>query len=549
MLKKFQHIIKSIKKFTLKTGAFILVFTLFCACAPEKQEEVILPPVSDPLNQTTQKEAFFGGTMRIPMTKDPYSMHPLYLQEAQMRNIYSMIFEPLIKFNELMEPLPCIAESWKYDESKNIWTIQLRTNVHWHGDMGELTGNDVAFTINTILSDSQSIYYADLSYYIDSVEGYGNTLIIHPKVPSYALIYALNIPIIPQSYYSGKDKLTKVAPIGSGCFKVDSLSFSDGTKMSLSAFSKWWKKLPYIEKVEATGYSSTEETLNAFKNGELDAVPTTLKTTENYEILNGVNEKNYLSHNYVFVAYNLQRSVMAEKRFRKAIAYGINRTDIINNVYLKKATGAEQPLFNDASLSNASVTRYDHNIVHAKEILKELGYRDNNGDGYLDTSGGPLTVNLAVVNERANPIRLEAAEYIQKDLKEIGIKVNIDAQPLNTFMDTVKKRNYDMVLSGYYLTETPNLNFILKVDGSGNLSGYSSVNANESLKNIDNAKTIDSLKQSVASLQKTLADELPQIGLFFEMNTFLYSDKLMIGAVSRETQVYSTINEWYFTAK
>jgi peptide/nickel transport system substrate-binding protein len=202
----------------------------------------------------------------------------------------------------------------------------------------------------------------------------------------------LNIPVIPQAYYEGKDKMTKDIPMGSGCFKVDGLTFSEQTKMTLSIFSKWWKKLPYIEKVEAIGYSNTEAILQAFENGELDCVPSSLKTTEIYEILEGVDEKNYLSHDYVFLAFNLKRGVMANSNFRKAIAYAVDRTDIINNVYLTKATGAEQPLFNDTSLSSASVTRYDHNIVEAQQKLKSLGYSDNDGDGYLDTSDGPLTV-------------------------------------------------------------------------------------------------------------------------------------------------------------
>ncbi len=547
MLKRFQPIINFIKKSTLKVCAILLILVLFCSCKSEESDDVILPPGDANTGETAQKEILPGGTMRIPMVSNPYSLHPLYLQEAQMRNIYSMIFEPLIKFNDLMEPAPCIAESWKYDEASNLWTIQLRTNVHWHGELGELTGSDAAYTINAILSDPESIYYTDLSYYVQSAEGYGNTLIIKPKVPSYALIYALNIPVIPQSYYAGKNKLTKDTPLGSGCFKVDSLTLTGGTKISLSVFSKWWKKLPNIEKIEAIGFSSTQSMLSAFEKGELDVVPTALKTTENYEILKGVNEKNYLSHNYVFVAYNMGRSIMANAKFRKAIAYGINRTDIINNVYLKKATGAEQPLFNDTSLSNASATRYDHNIVMAKSLLSELGYKDTDGDGYLDTANGPLTISLAVVNERANPIRLEAAEYIKNDLKEIGINLNIIAQDLTAFKKTVQNRSYDMVLSGYYLTDTPNLNFIYKAGGSGNLSGYSSQNINSCLSNIDKAKSLGELKTSMGSLQNVLTQELTQIGLFFEMNTLLYRENLTVGSVLRETQVYSTVNEWYFT--
>jgi peptide/nickel transport system substrate-binding protein len=515
------------------------------ACSLKEPEGIILSPGDYGTGETGTVEPVVGGTLRIPMNTSPYTMHPLYVKEAQMRNVYSMIFEPLVAFNDRFEPAASIAESWKYDEAQGAWVLQLRANVHWHGDNGEVTGFDAAYTVNAILSDPESIYYTDLSYYVSRAEGYGNTLIIYPKVNSYNLIYALNIPVIPQSYYSVRDKMTRDIPVGSGSYKVDELSFEGGTRMSLSVFTKWWKKLPYIEKIEATGYNDTQSMLDAFKAGQLDVVPASVKTTEVYEILDGVDELNYVSHNYVFLGFNLARNFVEQTEFRKAIAYSLNRTDIINNVYLKKATGAELPLFNDTSLSSASVTRYDHNLVEAKECLEKLGYRDNDGDGYIDG----IELSLLVVKDAANPIRLEAAEYIRDDLKKAGIKVNVDARTLQDFKKALNNRSYDMVLSGYYLSDTPNLSFIFSSDGSGNLFNYSSQECQEAFNAINSSVSLGELKNGVQNLQKKLTEELPQIGMFFEMNTLLYSNKLSVTGVLRETNVYSQINNWYFKEK
>lgn len=99
----------------------------------------------------------------------------------------------------------------------------------------------------------------------------------------------------------------------------------------------------------------------------------------------------------------------------------------INNIYLTKATGAEQPLFNDSSLSNANVQRYDTNLTHARELLAQLGYADSDGDGYLESSGTIIELTLAVINVPENPVRREAALSIQRNLKEVGIKVNVNA--------------------------------------------------------------------------------------------------------------------------
>ncbi len=531
--------IQSFIRNAVRITALMLAVVLLCSCASDEGGIISPPSTSDSTENT--EEATAGGTLRIPMTLSPYSMHPLYIKELQMRNVYSMIFEPLIEFDERMEPCACIAESWKYDNGS--WVLKLRPNIHWHGSLGDISAADAAYTINTILSDPESIYYSNLSAYVAGAEGYDTTLIIHPHTPSYATLYALNIPVIPEKYYSGKAKTCRDIPLGSGCFAADSLTFDGETRMELSAFSKWWKKLPYIERVITTGYDSTERMLEDFISGKLDCAPTPLKTTEVYEIIDGVNEKNYLSHNYVFLAFNMARPIMQNADFRHAIAYAVDRTKIINNIYLSKASGAEQPLFNDSSLSSAEVTRYDHNTTRAKELIDGLYYTDDDLDGFVEAHGNKITLTLAVRNVPENPVRLEAAEAVKADLAEVGIDVQILPLSEADLRNTVSSGNYDMILSGYYLSDTPNLKFAFF--GNGNLSSYSSMAINNAFDGIDAASTLDGLKSATLDMQRVLAADLPQIGLFFEMDTFLYNEKLHISRIQRESSVYSTVGSWW----
>ena len=128
---------RSIKSCILKLTALLLTL-LLCACSPQEEPEApISPPGDAGATQTQPQEALSGGTLRIPMTRSPATMHPLYLKEAQMRNVYSMIFEPLIEFDENMEPSACLAQSWSYDAAQNLWVFELRSNVHWHNDLAK----------------------------------------------------------------------------------------------------------------------------------------------------------------------------------------------------------------------------------------------------------------------------------------------------------------------------------------------------------------------------------------------------------------------------
>lgn len=533
---------KYIKRFILDFLVLILTAALLAGCKKGNTGSNTVPlPVQ---KGESKKEPAAGGTLRIPMNASPESLHPLFARQAQTRNLLSMVFEPLITFDENMEPAACLTESWKYNEEDNTWVFKLRNNVHWHGDLGEVTASDAAYTVNSILANPESVFYPSVSYFVSSAEGYDTTLVIHPKVNSYLLVYAMNIPVIPEKYYSGKNKNTKDAPMGSGCFNVESLSVSSETKMTLTAFEKWWKKLPNISRVEATGYSSTKDIMEAFTSGNLDCVPTSVRTTEIYEILDGVNKQNYLSRNYLFLGFNLSRGITANVDFRKAIAYGINKTDIINNVYLTKASGTEQPLYNDSSLTSAKVTMYDHNVTRAKEFL--VGLEDTDSDGRLEYRGQNINLTLAVVNDTEDPVRIEAAETVKKNLESLGIGVTINGLTSDEMKSAAAKKDFDLILSGYSLSEVPLLRFAFSPSGEGNLFSYSSSAMNDVLNRIDSAKTLDETKSAMLEFQTVCAADLPQIGLFFEMNTFLYRDGLHVEGIRRESNVYASINSWYF---
>lgn len=535
---------KYIKRFILDLFALLLITVFLSGCGQGNTDTgVIAPPEK---KDESKEEIAAGGTLRVPMNASPESLHPLFASQAQTRNVLSMIFEPLVTFDENMEPAACLAESWKYNEEDNTWVFKLRNNVHWHGDLGEVTAADAAYTVNSILANSESVFYPSVSYFVSSAEGYDTTLVIHPKVNSYLLVYAMNIPVIPEKYYSGKSKNTKDVPMGSGCFNAESFSDSSETKMTLTAFEKWWKKLPNISRVEATGYSSTKDIMNAFVSGNLDCVPTSLRTTEIYEILDGVNKQNYLSRNYLFLGFNLSRGITANADFRKAIAYGINKTDIINNVYLTKASGTEQPLYNDSSLTSAKVTMYDHNVTRAREVLEEMGLADGNGDGMLEYNGQNINLTLAVINDTEDPVRIEAAEAVKNNLEDLGIGITVKGLTSDEMKSAAAKKDFDLILSGYSLSEVPMLRFGFSSGGEGNLFSYSSSAMNDVLNKLDSAKTLDETKNAVLEFQTICAADLPQIGMFFEMNTFLYRDGLHVEGIRRESNVYASINNWYF---
>ena len=532
---------KFIKTYTIKLLAILLLICLFCACTPNDNTDII-PPQNN-TNQGTNEniKPISGGTLNIPINKNLYTLHPLYIKEAQTIEIFSIIFETLFTFDENFEPVNSLAQSYKFSEDENILTIELRPNVHWHNDMGEISAQDAAFTINKILSDSNANHYSALSTYINSAQGNGNTLTLFTKNNSFAILYELcSVPIIPEAYYSQISAVSFEKPIGSGSYLVENFSLE---KIDMVINQKWWKKLPYIEKICVKAFNNTDEIINAFLNKEIDCFPSSRITTEIYEILEGVSSKEYISPNYLFLGLNHQKNYLNDVTFRQAIAYAIDRTEIINNIYLSKASGAEQPLFNDYSISSTNIPRHDTNTTKSKEILSSLGFTDTDNNGFLEKNGKEISFNIYVLNDVNDPVRRETANNIKTQLKKVGININVFAVNQEELQKVIQNKSFDMIISGYYFSNVPNFEFLFS--GSGNITNYSSQKMKNNVSSFFNSNSLSLLKESCFEIQTTFSQELPFIGLLFQMETFLYYDYVFPTEIKRNKSVYKNINEWF----
>lgn len=531
---------KFIKTYIIKLLAILLLLCLFCACS-NKNNDIILPQNNTNQNTSENIKPISGGTLNIPINKNLYTLHPLYIKEAQTIEVFSIIFETLFTFDENFEPIASLAQSYKFSETENVLTIELRPNVHWHNDMGEVSALDAAFTINKILSDSSANHYSALSAYINSAQGSGNTLTLFTKNKSFAVLYELcSVPIIPEVYYSQLSAVTFTKPVGSGAYLVENFSLE---QMDMIINQKWWKKLPYIEKICVKSFNNTDEIINAFLNKQIDCFPSSRITTEIYEILEGVSSKEYISHNYLFLGLNHQKNYLNNVTFRQAIAYAIDRTEIINNIYLSKASGAEQPLFNDYSISSTNIPRHDTNLTKSKEILLSLGFIDTDNNGILEKNGKELSFNIYVLNEVNDPVRRETANNIKTQLKKVGININVFAVSQQELEKVIQNKSFDMIISGYYFSNVPNVSFLFS--GLGNITNYSSQKMKNNVSKFFSANSLNLLKESFFEIQTTFSQELPFIGLLFQMETFVYYDHVFPSEIKRNKSVYKNINEWF----
>ena len=83
------------------------------------------------------------------------------------------------------------------------------------------------------------------------------------------------------------------------------------------------------------------------------------------------------------------------------------------------------PFPGNLAYGDAAVKAPKYDLVGARTLLREAGYEDTDGDGYVEKDGKPLELRYLTYTSRQELPLL--AEMLQASLKEIGVKLTVNA--------------------------------------------------------------------------------------------------------------------------
>lgn len=110
---------------------------------------------------------------------------------------------------------------------------------------------------------------------------------------------------------------------------------------------------------------------------------------------------------------------------RKAIAMAIDKEDFTKVLLHGQGTPAAGPFPAALPFGGTTVKAAPYDLDGARALLKEAGYEDTDGDGYVDKDGKDLELRYLTYTSRQElPLLAESA---QDSLKKIGIKLDINA--------------------------------------------------------------------------------------------------------------------------
>jgi peptide/nickel transport system substrate-binding protein len=246
-------------------------------------------------------------------------------------------------------------------------------------------------------------------------------------------------------------------PIGTGPYKFK--EWRTGQKVVLESNPDYFEGRPYIDKYIYQIIPDQSVQLLSLKTHTIDMMSLTadmyVKEANDPEFEQGINRFRYPSFNYTYLAYNLNNPLFKNSRWtRQALSYAINRQEIIDGTLQSMGTICTGPFPNRSWAYNPAVKPYDYDPEKARAMLASIGWKDSNGDGYLEKGG--KVFEFTILTNQGNKERELAATIIQEQLKKVGIKVNVRILEWSTLIHQyIDKKNFEAILLGWSMTPDP----------------------------------------------------------------------------------------------
>lgn len=537
-------------------GMLALLSIVLFGCTAVSDNTEPVPQISANLEAALEEEvAQSGGELYIYIPSNAPSLDPLYCDTREMQNALSLVYEPLIRYDSTQRLSPVLAESWDaLDETGTTWRINLRREVSWQGTADRLSAADVVYTMDLLRSEA----YADSPYraLMDRIVSYealdDYTLEIKAGEPGTFALHSLVFPIVSQKHFRLKKQ-----PVGTGPYVM---TFADPRQgLVFEANAAWWRRTPYIERVVALCMADNTAAMGALKMFELNYVPTNLLTASQYREQGETGILEVQSQQAEMMLINHNNVVLQDVNVRKAIAYALDRRDIISKVYLNHAFAIDVPLAPDSWLYSADYKRYDTNLELAKELLREAGYTDKDGDGLLDRDNGEgvstLRLRLLVNDTPDNQSRKETAANIKEQLEKVGLAADVLAltwtQESNEYLRALQDGSFDLALVGFNMDMCPDLRAFLSAGGAQNYGKYYSSEMDKRLDAFAQSISEKDAINAMGQIQELFVEDLPFIQLYFRTASIVYSETLQVEGLTqaRESMPYAGIEKWHFDAK
>jgi len=391
-----------------------------------------------------------GGTIKIGSFQNIDTLDAHNTTFITACGIHNNIYNGLLKITssdgKSVDFKPDLAREWEI-QGDRVHVFRLHKGVTFHnGD--PCTSADIKWNLERVKDKAQAPIHAWKLALLESIET--------PDPETIKLSFAKPYPFLRVAFTGSTGRAATILspravkekgkaygrnPVGTGPFKF--VEWKEGDFILLERFANYWEtdaaggKLPYLDKVLIKFIIEPSTLVAALKTGEVDGVnavsPQFMAELRKDPKLNALSA---VGGNWRCMHMNLAKEPFSDKNLRKAVAFAIDRQEILSRVEFGEGIVAHGPIsppmggFYDAAFESGKNGQY-FDLEQAKQLVKQSKYA--NGTEVMLLSGNAGTAP-------------RQAEVVQAQLAKIGVKVNIELADAPTFRRRwLQEKQWDLV--------------------------------------------------------------------------------------------------------
>ncbi|WP_110756504.1 staphylopine-dependent metal ABC transporter substrate-binding lipoprotein [Paenibacillus illinoisensis] len=387
--------------------------------------------------------------------KDINDMNP-HLYTGSMP-AQGMVYESLVE-NTADGIQPLLAESWDISEDGKIYTFHLRKDVKFQ-DGEPFNAEAVKANFDAVQANSEKHAWIKLSTKIVStnvIDEHTVELVLSSTYYPTLVELSMTRPYVfisPKDMINGGTKDGVNGYHGTGPYMLTEHKVDENA--TFVANENYWGGKPEIQKIVAKVLPAGETTFLALQKGEIDFVFTDDRGADSIDV-HAMNQLAESGEYQVIRSEPMNTSIIAansskkdnpvsETAVREAIWHAIDRDTISNDIFEGTQTPAQTLFSSNVNYADVELKTRPYDVSTAEKLLDEAGWHLGSGAAVRTKEGQELKMDLYYDSNSST--QKTQAEYIQNELKNIGIQLSIIGEESSSIANRRSTGEYDLLFN------------------------------------------------------------------------------------------------------
>jgi peptide/nickel transport system substrate-binding protein len=512
-----------------------------------------------------------GGTIVIAAFADPDNLLPPVSRTLAAKAVTDLLFDPLAAIGPALNTVgdagfePRLARSWEWSGDSLRVTFHLDSRARWH-DGTPVRATDVRFAFSLYTDPHVAAPDGvDLRRAIDSIsvgDSVTCTAWFRRRTPEQFFTLVSTLIPLPEHLLAAvpRDSIREAPftrnPIGDGPFRF--VRWDPKVRLEIAAADSFYRGRATLDRVIWSIAPEMQTATQKLLAGEADFLEAlTPPAAAEAAKRPSLHVEAYSSFDYGFVRFNLRSGSSArphplfgDRAVRRALTEALDRRLLVRSVFDTLARVALGPFVRAQWTSDTTLQEIPFDRAVAARTLDSLGWRMG-ADSVRAKNGRRLEFTL--LRPSSSKSRELLAVLIQEQLRQVGVKVNIEPLDFSAFMARATKRDFDAIMDGLHTDPSPaglggswSTNAI--ANGAGpNYGDYSDPRFDAQADSASSAMDARAARAHYRAAYQRIVDDAPAIWLFEPEAVAGFSTRLHVGSL-RADGWWLTLPEWTVAA-